>query len=88
MGVWPKKFKESKTVVISKLRKPSYNVPKVFRPFILLNTMGKLLKKMIANCLQFKAAKEGILHPCQFGGVHQNSTKDAGIYLTHLVCVG
>ena len=40
---------------------------------------------MIANQLQFEAAKEGILYPCQFGGVCQNSIKDAGIYLIHLV---
>ena len=50
--------------------------------------MSNLFEKMITNCLQFEAAKEGILHPCQFGGVHQNSTEDAGIYLTHLVHAG
>ena len=87
-GTWPKELKVSKTVVIPKLGKPSYDVPKAFRPIVLLNTMGKLLEKMIANCLQFEAAKEGILHPCQFGGVCQNSTENAGIYLTHLVCTG
>ena len=85
VGVWLKELKESKTVVIPKLGKPSYDVPKAVRPIVLLNTMGKLFEKMIANCLQFEAAKEGILHPCQFGGVCQNSTEDAGIYLTHLV---
>ena len=75
-------------MVIPKPGKPSYDVPKAFRPIVLLNTMGKLFEKMIANQLQFEAAKEGILHPCQFGGVRQNSTEDAGIYLTHLVRAG
>ena len=75
-------------MVIPKLGKPSYDVPKAFRPIVLLNMMGKLFEKMIANCLQFEAAKEGILHPCQFGGVRQNSTEDAGIYLIHLVHAG
>ena len=88
VGIWPKELKASKTVVIPKPGKPSYDVLKAFRPIILLNTMGKLFEKMIANCLQFEAAKEGILHPCRFGGVRQNSTEDAGIYLTHLVHAG
>ena len=86
--VWPKELKESKTVVIPKLGKLFYDIPKAFRPIVLLNTMGKLFEKMIANRLQFEAAKEDILHPCQFGGVCQNSTEDAGIYLTHLVHAG
>ena len=85
VGEW---LKESKTMVIPKPGKLMYNVPKAFRPIILLNTMGKLFKKMIASYLQFEAVKEGILHSCQFGGVHQNSTEDVGIYLTHLVHTG
>ena len=51
VGVWLKELIESKTVVIPKLRKLSYNVSKAFRPIVLLNTMGKLFKKMIANQL-------------------------------------
>ena len=88
VGVWLKKLKESKTVVIPKAGKPSYDVLKAFRSIVLLNMMGKLFEKIIANCLQFGAAKEGILHLCQFGGVCQNSTKDTGIYLIHLVHMG
>jgi len=43
---------------------------------------------MIARQLQFDAVKYGILHPNQLGGVAQWSTKDAGIFLTHLVQAG
>ena len=53
VGVWPKELKASKTVIIPKPGKLSYDVPKAFRPIILLNTMGKLFEKMIANRLQF-----------------------------------
>ena len=88
VGIWPKELKEPKTVIIPKPEKLSYNILKAFRPIVLLNTMDKLFEKMIANYLQFEAAKEGVLHPCQFGGVRQNSTEDTGIYLTHLVCTG
>ena len=51
---------------------------------MLLNMLGKLFEKVIANRLQWKCACFGLLHPCQFRGVHQNSTEDAGSYLTHL----
>ena len=87
-GVWSKKLKESKTVVILKPEKLLYDVLKAFRPIVLSNIMGKLFEKMIANHLQFEAVKESILHLCQFRGVCQNFTEDAGIYLTHLVCTG
>jgi hypothetical protein len=68
--------------------KPSYDTPKSFRPIVLLNTMGKLLEKMLANRLQFEAAEHGVLHPNQFGGVRQNSTEDAGCFLLHVVRAG
>ena len=50
---WPSYFKTSMTIVISKPNKASYNFPKSFYPIILLNTMGKLFKKMIRERLQF-----------------------------------
>jgi len=88
VGFWPDCFKTSKTVIIPKLGKPAYNIPKVFRPILLLNTLRKLFEKIIANRLQWEAAHFELLHPCQFGGVHQNSTEDRGSYLTHLVRAG
>jgi hypothetical protein len=75
-------------VVIPKPGKLLYDTPKLFRPIVLLNTLGKMFKKMLSNRLQFEAAKHGVLHPNQFGGVCQNSTKDAGCFLTHVVQVG
>ena len=82
---WPRHFKESVSVIIPKPGKPAYDTPKVFRPIVLFNTLGKLIEKMIARQLQFDAVKHGILHPNQLGGVAQRSTEDAGVFLTHLV---
>ena len=48
-GCWPTWFKQSLCVIIPKLNKVSYNVPKAFRPISLLNTVGKLLTKVIAT---------------------------------------
>ena len=40
---------------------------------------------MVARQLQFDAVKYGILHSNQLGGVAQESTKDAGMFLIYLV---
>jgi hypothetical protein len=76
VGHWPTYFKESNSVIIPKPGKAHYTMPKMFRPIVLLNTIGKLFEKMLANRLQFKAAEQGVLHLRQFGGVQQHSTKD------------
>jgi hypothetical protein len=85
---WPAEFKASTTVVIPKPGKPLYDTPKSFRLIVLLNTLAKMFEKMLSNRLHFEAAEHGVLHPNQFGGVHQNSTKDTGCFLTHIVCAG
>ena len=82
---WPRHFKELVSVIIPKTGKPAYDTPKAFRPIVLLNTLGKLIEKMIARQLQFDVVKYGILHSNQLGGVAQQSTEDAGVFLTHLV---
>jgi hypothetical protein len=84
-GHWPTFFKKSSSVIIPKLGKPLYAAPKVFRPIVLLNTMGKLIEKCVSNCIQFDCVKHGVFQSNQFGGIMQRSTKEAGLYLTHLV---
>jgi hypothetical protein len=75
-------------VVIPKPGKLLYDTPKVLCPIVLLNALGKMFEKMLSNRLQFEAAEHGVLHPNQFGGICQNSTKDAGCFLTHVVHAG
>jgi hypothetical protein len=87
-GHWPAEFKASTTMVIPKPGKLLYDTPKLFRLIVLLNTLGKMFEKILSNRLQFEAAGHGVLHPNQFGGVCQNSTKDAGCFLTHIVQAG
>jgi hypothetical protein len=87
-GHWPTHFKESLLVIIPKPGKASYSTPKSFRPIVLLNTLGKLVEKMLARRLQFDRVAHNAFEPNQFGGIAQRSTEDAGIYLTHLVRAG
>ncbi|KAF8686151.1 hypothetical protein AX14_003894 [Amanita brunnescens Koide BX004] len=84
-GSWPSHFKESISVIIPKPNKPDYSIPKAYRPIALLNTLGKLLTKVLANRLQHDAAQYGILHRDQFGGIQGHSTIDAGLILTDFI---
>ena len=88
LGHWSEHFKVSTTVVIPKPNKQSYDNPKAFRPIVLLNTLSKLIKKVIAERLQFTVAANDFIHPCQLGGLKFKSTADAGIALTHIVRSG
>ena len=53
LGHWLSHFKMSTIVIISKPNKSIYDSPKAYYPIVLLNTIGKLFKKMISECLQF-----------------------------------
>lgn len=78
-GIQPKIFKVSRTVIIAKPKRPDYTKPKAYRPIVLLNCLGKLMEKILSRRMQFEAQKYGLMHPCQFGGMMQHSTTDAGI---------
>ena len=84
-GTWPTHFKESTSVIIPKPNKPDYTIPKAYLPIALLNTLGKLLTKILANRLQHDVAEHGILHRDQFGGIQGHSTIDAGLVLTDFI---
>ena len=88
LGYWPLYFKRSTMIVILKLNKKSYDLPKAFRPIVLLNTVGKLIEKVIRERLQFNTASNEFIHPSQLSGFKFKSTIDAGIVLTHIICTG
>jgi len=85
---WLSHFKRSTTVVIPKSNKASYDSPKSFRLIVLLNTLEKLIKKVISEILQFIMASNNFLHPSQLGGLKFKSTTDASVVLTHIICLG
>jgi len=69
LGHWPSHFKTSSSIIISKPYKTLYNSPKIFRPIILLNTLSKLIEKVIGERLQFQSISKNIIHPCHSGGL-------------------
>ena len=75
-------------VVIPKPNKALYDSSKSFRPIVLLNTLGKLIEKVISKRLQFLMASNNFLHPSQLGGLKFKSMTDIGVALTHIICLG
>ena len=51
IGHWPSHFKMSLFIIISKSNKIAYNSLKAFHPIVLLNTLGKLIEKLIGKRL-------------------------------------
>ena len=84
-GVWPAWLSQSISIIIPKPKKSDYTVPKAYRPIALLNTVGKLLTKVIAHRLQHDAAAFTLLHEGQCGGVQKHATIDAGLVLLDFI---
>ena len=59
---WPNYFKRLSIVVILKPNKQSYDHPKSFWPIVLLNTLGKLIEKVIGKRLQFHIAASDFIY--------------------------
>ena len=88
LGHWSSYFKTSVTIVIPKSNKESYDSPKSFRPIILLNTLGKLIEKVIGECFQFHVISSNFIHQSQLGKLKYRSTSDTGIVLIHFIYMG
>jgi len=88
LGYWPNHFKISSTVIIPKPNKSSYDSPKSFRPIVLLNTLGKLIKKVIGERIQFHVIANNFIYPSQLGGLKFKSTINVGVALMHIIWLG
>jgi len=85
LGYWPNHFKISSTVIIPKPNKPSYDSPKSFKPIVLLNTLGKLIEKVIGERLQFHVVNNDFIHSSQLEELKFKLTIDAGVTLMHII---
>jgi len=50
--------------------------------------VGKLIKKVISERLQFQTTSNDFIHPSQLGGLKFKFTTDAGVALTHIIHSG
>ena len=88
VGHWPSHFKSSTTIVIPKPNKTLYDSPKSFRLIILLNTLGKLIEKVIGDRLQFHVISNNFIHQSQLEGLKFKSTTDTSLALIYFIHMG
>lgn len=75
-GIFPDRWKRQKLVLLPKPGKPPGD-PSAYRPICLIDTVGKLLEKVILNRLTRYTEREGGLSGSQFGFRKGRSTTDA-----------
>jgi len=76
------------SIIIPKPNKASYNFSKIFCLIVLLNTLGKLIEKVIGERLQFQSTSKNFIHHNQFRRLKQHLTIDTDNFLTHLIHSG
>lgn len=74
--VFPRRWKVQKLVLIPKPNKPP-GEPSSYRPICLLDTMGKMLERLICNRLQACVEEKGAISDLQYGFRKGRSTIDA-----------
>ena len=78
-------WREFTSVVLRKPGKPSYDVPKAYRPVVLLSTLAKVLTAIVAEDISRLVEKHQLLPKTHFGGRPGRSTTDALHYLVQRV---
>ena len=88
LGHWSSHFKTLTSIIILKLNKSLYDFFKFFWPIVLLNTLGKLIEKVIGERMQFHTISNNFVHPYQFKGLEQWSISDVGTFLIYIIWLG
>ena len=85
LEIYYKPWKDFTTVVLRKPGKPSYVIPKVYRPIALLSTMAKILTSIVAENISRLVESHRLLPKTHFGGRPGRTTTDAIHYLVHKI---
>ena len=82
---FPIPFRSTFLCVIPKPRKPDYSSPRAYRPIALLETIGKLLEKLVAKRLSDTTNHLNLVDFRQFGGRPNASVTDAALTLSNFI---
>ena len=85
LNVYPDEWRESITIILRKLGKPSYEDPKAYRPIALLNTMGKLFSTIATDKISYFCETRNLLPATQFGGRPARTTTDSMLLMKHTI---
>ena len=84
-GYHPRPWKQAIGAILKKPKKPDYSAPKAYRVIALLNCLGKISERILAQRLSFLAETTSLLHESQIGGRLKKSAIDAALLLTNQV---
>lgn len=82
LGYHPQCWKEATGAILKKASKPDYSLPKAYRVIALLNCLGKISERILAQRLGYLAETTHLLHKSQMGGRKKKSAIDAALLLT------
>jgi hypothetical protein len=82
---YPQQFKEVRTIVLRKPRKPTYTDPGAWRLIALISTIGKVIEALIARRLSTIVEEYHLLPDIQIGGRKGRSTETAIELLTEQI---
>ncbi|QRW16424.1 Reverse transcriptase (RNA-dependent DNA polymerase) [Rhizoctonia solani] len=83
IGYHPSVLRNCVIAPIPKPRCQDMSLPKNYRPIALLETLSKLLEKVITTRITFEAGKHSLIPHSQFGGKDITSCTDAGLCMIH-----
>lgn len=81
-GYHPKCWRNATGAILKKQGKPDYTLPKAYRVISLLNCLGKVSERILAQRVGYLAETTTLLHPSQIGGRQKKSAIDAAMLLT------
>ena len=88
LGYHPKEWKKARGVLLEKAGKRDFGLVRSYRVISLLNCMGKVIEKVVAEQLSQYCESYSKLHPGQMGGRKERSAIDAVAILVHTVQKG
>ncbi|KAF7566278.1 hypothetical protein PtrM4_145980 [Pyrenophora tritici-repentis] len=80
-GYHPRCWKAATGAILKKPSKLDYSLPKAYRVITLLNSLGKVLERIIAKRLASLAETTNLLHSSQIRGRNKKSAIDAALLL-------
>jgi ribonuclease HI len=85
LNIYYDPWKDFTTVVLRKPNKPSYVVPKAYRPIALLSSMAKVMTSLVAEVISNLVETHHLLPKNHFGGRPGRTSTDAIQYLVHKI---
>lgn len=82
-GIHPRSLKRANGIILPKPDKASYSDPSAFRIIVLLETISKILERIIASRLYNFASTSGLINSLQCLSLAGLSVDDAALSITH-----